>query len=308
MNGDPLYSIGELARLTGLTVKAIRFYSDRGILPPVGRDPAGHRRYDEESRARLELVRTLRELDVDLPTIRAVLARELTLAEVAATHAEALAVRIRTLRLRLAVLAAVARRGSDPEEMAVLHTLATLSAAERRRLVEEFLDAVFGSLDDPVFVGIRRSLTPELPDDAEAEQVRAWVELAELCQQAEFRDGLRMLAEHLAAERATTGPGVRPDLTARLRERVGPAVTAGVDPTSAEAATIAAAAVDEYVAPGGSGGADGLPAYLRAVGDQRWDRYRQLLAVVNGWPSPETLAPLTTWLTRALPVSGPPTT
>ncbi|OLF08951.1 MerR family transcriptional regulator [Actinophytocola xanthii] len=304
MNGDPLYSIGELARLTGLTVKTIRFYSDRGIVPPVDRGPAGQRRYDEESRARLELVRTLRELEVDLPTIRAVLARELTLTEVAAAHAEALAVRIRTLGLRRAVLIAVAGRGSDPEEMAVLHRLATLSADERRRLVEEFLDSVFGDLEDPVFVGIRRSLTPELPDDAETEQVRAWVELAELCQQAEFRDGLRLLAEHLAAERTATGPGVRPDHGARLSQRVGPAVAAGVDPTSAEAATIAASAVAGYVAHGGPGGAGGLPAYLRAVGDQRWERYRRLLAVVNGWPAPETLAPVTTWLSRALPAAG----
>ncbi|MER7333012.1 MULTISPECIES: MerR family DNA-binding transcriptional regulator [unclassified Micromonospora] len=41
MNGDTLYSIGELARRTGLTVKAIRFYSDRGIVPPTGRGPTG---------------------------------------------------------------------------------------------------------------------------------------------------------------------------------------------------------------------------------------------------------------------------
>jgi len=35
MNGDTLYSIGELARRTGLTVKTIRFYSDRGIVAPT---------------------------------------------------------------------------------------------------------------------------------------------------------------------------------------------------------------------------------------------------------------------------------
>ena len=30
MDGDTLYSIGDLARRTGLTVKAVRFYSDCG--------------------------------------------------------------------------------------------------------------------------------------------------------------------------------------------------------------------------------------------------------------------------------------
>ena len=70
MNGDTLYSIGELARRTGLTVKAIRFYSDRGIVPPTDRSPAGYRRYGIDAVARLDLVRTLRDLGLDLPTIR----------------------------------------------------------------------------------------------------------------------------------------------------------------------------------------------------------------------------------------------
>jgi len=35
------YSIGELAQRTGLTVKTIRFYSDRGIVTPADRSPAG---------------------------------------------------------------------------------------------------------------------------------------------------------------------------------------------------------------------------------------------------------------------------
>jgi hypothetical protein len=37
---DGTYSIGELARRTGLTVKAIRLYSDRGIVLPIGRTAA----------------------------------------------------------------------------------------------------------------------------------------------------------------------------------------------------------------------------------------------------------------------------
>ncbi|MER6581927.1 MerR family transcriptional regulator, partial [Nonomuraea sp. NPDC001023] len=112
MDGGTLYTIGDLARRTGLPVRTIRFYSDRGIVPPVERSPAGYRLYDAAAAARLDLVRTLRDLGVDLVTVRKVVDRELTLAQVAAAHAEALAVRIRTLRVRRAVLRAVARRGS----------------------------------------------------------------------------------------------------------------------------------------------------------------------------------------------------
>jgi DNA-binding transcriptional MerR regulator len=74
MGGDTLYSIGDLARRTGLTVRTIRFYSDRGIVPPADRSPAGYCRYGIDAVARLDLVRTLRDLGVDLSTIRKALA------------------------------------------------------------------------------------------------------------------------------------------------------------------------------------------------------------------------------------------
>ncbi|MBB4923871.1 helix-turn-helix domain-containing protein [Kitasatospora kifunensis] len=94
MDDDTLRTIGELAHLTGLSVKTIRFWSDAGVVPPTDRTPAGYRRYGPDALARLDLVRTLRELGVDLATIQRVLAREVTVAEVAAAHAEALDVQI----------------------------------------------------------------------------------------------------------------------------------------------------------------------------------------------------------------------
>jgi hypothetical protein len=56
-------SIGELARLTGLPVKTIRYYSDLGLAPEAGRGSSSYRRYDEAGLARIELVRTLRTSD-----------------------------------------------------------------------------------------------------------------------------------------------------------------------------------------------------------------------------------------------------
>ncbi|WP_406044952.1 MerR family transcriptional regulator [Micromonospora sp. NBC_00898] len=306
MNGDTLYSIGELARRTGLTVKAIRFYSDRGIVPPTGRSPAGYRRYDLDALARLELVRTLRDLGLDLTTIKKVVDREVTLAEVAAAHAEALAVQIRTLRLRRAVLTAVARRGSTPEEMDLMHQLAKLSEEERRRLVGEFLDTVFGGLDaDAGFVGIRRSMTPELPDEPGAEQVEAWVELAELSQDPDFRASIRRMAEQHAAERARVDdPVVRRDAAALVRDLVGPALAAGLDPASPEADPVVAAVTARYAQL--SGRPDDvdlrrrLTTLLETANDPRRERYLQLLSVINGWTAPESLAPALDWFIRAL--------
>ncbi|MFG2331030.1 MerR family transcriptional regulator [Streptomyces sp. NPDC048604] len=308
MDGDTLYSIGELARRTGLTVKTIRFYSDRGIVAPTDRSPAGYRLYDIDAVARLDLVRTLRELGLDLPTIRKVVDRELSLPEVAAAHAEALAVQIRVLRLRRAVLTAVAERGSTLEETELMHRLAQLSEDERRRLIGDFLDAVFGGLDAaPAFAGVMRSMTPELPDDPEAEQVQAWVELAEMSLDPDFRAVVRRMLEDQAAEQArsdTMGP--RRDIAAAVRDQAGPALTAGIDPASPQADPIVAAFTAHYAhllgRPDDVELRRRLATRLESVNDPRRERYLQLLAVVNGWPAPESLAPVFDWSVQALRV------
>lgn len=311
MDGDTLYSIGELARRTGLTVKTIRFYSDRGIVAPTDRSPAGYRLYTIDAVARLDLVRTLRELGLDLPTIRKVVDRELSLPAVAAAHAEALAVQIRVLRMRRAVLTAVAERGSTPEETELMHRLAQLSQDERRRLIGDFLDAVFGGPDAaPAFAAAMRSMTPELPDNPDAEQVQAWVELAEMSLDPDFRAMVRRMIEGLAVEQARSGMAVpRRDIAAAVRDEAGPALAAGLDPASAQADPVVAAFTAHYAQL--LGRPDGvelrrlLATRLESVNDPRRERYFQLLAVVNGWPAPESLAPVLDWSVQALRVRTP---
>ena len=78
-----LLSIGELSSRTGLPVRTIRFYSDAGVVPEADRTEAGYRLYGEDALARLGLVRTLRDLGIDLATIRRVLEREVSVPDVA---------------------------------------------------------------------------------------------------------------------------------------------------------------------------------------------------------------------------------
>ncbi|MEV6602385.1 MerR family transcriptional regulator [Actinoplanes sp. NPDC051346] len=309
MNGDMLFSIGDLARRTGLTVKAVRFYSDVGIVPPTDRSPAGYRRYGADAVARLDLVRTLRELGIDLATIRKVVDRRASLPEVAAAHAEALEVQIRVLRLRRAVLTVAARRGSTPAQLDVIHRLARLSAAERQGLIDDFLGAVFDGLHEhPAFAAVTRSMTPELPDNPEPEQVEAWVDLAELFEDSDFRATLHGMARDLASDRAaddTTGlPRV---LAEAVRAQVAPALAAGVDPASSGAEPIIAGLTAHYAhilgypaEPGDAEVRRRLGALLESMNDPRRDRYLSLLAVINGWPVPISLAPMLEWSVEAL--------
>jgi DNA-binding transcriptional MerR regulator len=304
MSGETRYTIGELARRTGLSVKTIRYYADRGIVPPTDRSPAGYRRYGPAAVARLELVRTLRDLGVDLAAIRRVVDGETPLHEVTAAHAEALAVQVRVLRMRQAVLATVARRGAGPEEVERLHWLARLSAKERDRLVADFLDAVFdGVASGPAYPGIMRSLTPELPEEPSGEQVQAWVELAELAQDPGFRASLRQLVRQYGDDHDV--PALpRPDAVAVVRDAVAPALAAGHDPTSPAADAVVATVTGRYA--GLTGQPDGIDlrrrllTRLETANDPRRDRYLDLLSVVNGWPAGGQTVPALDWFIRAL--------
>lgn len=305
-DGDGLYSIGELARHTGLTVKTIRFYSDRGIVRPSDRTPAGYRRYGPDAVARLAFVRTLRDLGLGLGTIRQIVDRELTLGEVAARHAAALDAQISVLRLRRAVLTAVARRRPTPEETRRMHELARLSTAERRRLIGDFLDAVLAGLDGvPGHAAIRRSMTPELPDHPTEEQIDAWVELAELALDPDFRAGVRRMAEGLVEDLPPGGSAPpRPDVVALALDHAGVAVDSGIAPESPEAAPVVAAltahcarALDH---PDDPALHRRLLHRLDTANDPRTDRYFELLAVINGWPPPELRTPALDWSVTAL--------
>lgn len=62
-------------------------------------EPQGHRLYDARSLARLELVRSLRELGLGLEEVRRVLERQVTVADAATAQLAAIDARIRSLQL-----------------------------------------------------------------------------------------------------------------------------------------------------------------------------------------------------------------
>lgn len=66
--------IGELAELTGLTVKTLRFYEQAGVLEPPPRGTSGYRDYDEAVLARLRFVKAAQAAGLSLAEIRQVIA------------------------------------------------------------------------------------------------------------------------------------------------------------------------------------------------------------------------------------------
>lgn len=306
MDDETLYTIGTLADRTGLTVKTIRFYSDKGIVPPTMLSPGGYRLYDIEALARLELVRTLRELGMDLATVRRVLSRETSLTEVAAAHAEAVDVQIRVLRLRRAVLRAVAKRESSETEMGFMNKLVQLSEAERDRIIHDFIDNTFGAFDgNPAVVELLRTTMPELPDDPTPEQVGAWMDLVDLVQDNDFRTAIRRMAEYQAKERAAgDDTGLHHDLTEAVRDEVGRALAEGLTPHSPEASAIidglTARYADTFDKPDDRALREWILERLEIANDRRVERYWQLVATINGWPALPDLGTTFDWFAAAL--------
>src|SRR5262249_43355341 len=100
-----MFTIGEFSRITGLTVKTLRFYHEAGVLAPSFVDPqSGYRYYDRAQVQAARIIAFLRSLDLSLDDIKEILRHE--------GEADALAVleRQRTqLRERLARLRKAAR-------------------------------------------------------------------------------------------------------------------------------------------------------------------------------------------------------
>jgi DNA-binding transcriptional MerR regulator len=70
-----LFSIGEFSRATGLTVKALRFYHEEGVLPPAVVDAdTGYRYYRPEHIEAARVVKLLRDLDFPVREIAALMA------------------------------------------------------------------------------------------------------------------------------------------------------------------------------------------------------------------------------------------
>jgi DNA-binding transcriptional MerR regulator len=64
-----MLTIGQLASYAGVTVRAVRHYHAKGLLPEPGRDHSGYRRYDAQAVVLLIKIRTLADAGVPLSRV-----------------------------------------------------------------------------------------------------------------------------------------------------------------------------------------------------------------------------------------------
>lgn len=72
MKKDPFVSIGKVAKRTGTSVSAIRFYADEGIVPSI-RNSGGHRLFNRSVIRRISFILIAQNLGYSLGQIRSAL-------------------------------------------------------------------------------------------------------------------------------------------------------------------------------------------------------------------------------------------
>ncbi len=334
MHDEELYSIGDAARRSGLSVSTVRFYSDAGVIEPTGTTEAGHRLYDVHAIARLELVRTLRDLDTGLDEIRRLLEGGTTLHDLLTTHLEVVEHQEHVLRARQAVLRALIKQGGTTAQADLMHRLVSMSDEEREQVVDDFWNEVGQGLDVPDgFVDRLRMMRPRLPQDPTSAQLEAWIELADLLRDQGFGDAVRAYlqelystaqGQYIASESVqdfihTTG--------ARIGEELIAAYHAGEPARSPRVQEVVARFVEATAAlSGGQATAEYrdrlATAFLHAeefmseedgpyaAGNVRFDdthgRYLSLVAVINGnAPEEDDPVPYLSWIAAALRAPAP---
>ncbi|MEU3600814.1 MerR family transcriptional regulator [Streptomyces sp. NPDC006798] len=135
-----MLTIGELASYAGVTVRTVRHYHAKGLLPEPERDHSGYRRYGAGAVVELIRIRTLAEAGVPLARVRELLsAGEPEFAAAIADIDRRLRAEIRARRRhreRIARLAAGDRLTLPPEVVGFLDRLRALGVDERIVRVE----------------------------------------------------------------------------------------------------------------------------------------------------------------------------
>ena len=130
-----MLTISQLAAYAGVTVRAVRHYHAKGLLPEPERDHSGYRRYDAAAVVELIRIRTLADAGVPLSRVRELLAAD---EEAFAAAVEEIDQRLRAEirerqrhRERIALLAAGDSLALPPEAVAYLDRLRGVGVPER---------------------------------------------------------------------------------------------------------------------------------------------------------------------------------
>jgi Cu(I)-responsive transcriptional regulator len=128
-----IYTIGEAARASGVTAKAIRYYESAGLLPQAPRTQGNYRAYDQRAIETLRFVHRARDLGFTTEDIQRLLSlwndrtrKSADVKALAAAHIADLDARIAALKGMRSAIATLAQacHGDDRPDCPILDDLA----------------------------------------------------------------------------------------------------------------------------------------------------------------------------------------
>ena len=184
-----LLKVGELARRTGLTVRALHHYDSIGLLNPTGRSDSGYRLYSRDDVARLHGIQTLRRMGLSLAdvmqlldggavTLPALLSRQIGVLDQQIAQAQA-------LRERLTVMQSILAGGGQPEiddwlsSLSMMNTFEQYFSAGELKLVFERWKRCRSEWP-PLLQAVRESMERGVPPDSPSVQplARRWMDVS----------------------------------------------------------------------------------------------------------------------------------
>lgn len=202
MTAGQVWKVGQLASLTGLTVRTLHHYDHIDLVRPTGRSGSGHRLYEDADVQRLYQVLALRQLGLPLAAVASVMAGATSMSEVLEAHQSYLDQQLSAMRRLRAQVA----------------TLTTTAKQSPHASVEDFLEL------------IRRVIEV----DETVKQYFTEAQLADLADLAGLAD--------LAERREQVGEQSIAEVEygwSDLLPRVAAAVESGMDPATPEALAMA---------------------------------------------------------------------
>lgn len=295
-----VYRIGELSSLSGVSVRRIRFYSDRGLLPPKTRTRSGYRVYSPADLARLELIRALRDADVSLKVIRELLTRGLSLTEVLQMRLQTLEAEIesrqRVAAVLRATLSAPQRTDSD---FARLWTAMTLSRTRLRDMIGDFVSRVTDGFQvtDAWKAQMVAASMPDLPQNPTPAQIDAWIEILGM-----FTDKtliVEMRAEMASVWNREIHLSSYAAVTNKVLDNTRASMAKGIPPTSAVASAIAQEWLDRLAQLMQCDSQEAFMEWAR-MHNAHTLRFRKLLAVLGDDDHKASSGPEWLWLNEAV--------
>lgn len=146
MSESILFKVGELARKTGVSVRALHHYDQEGLLSPTQHTDSGHRLYAAADIARLQQILSLRQLGFSLGEIKAQLENpNSSPLETIDRHIANLEAHIKVeqqIRERLTAIAILLRNKQEVSVELILQAMEAITMSEKYPFSPEQLEAL----------------------------------------------------------------------------------------------------------------------------------------------------------------------